>query len=107
MNLQEIRDRLEADFAKTTKKIKQYEELSGPIAPDNAIGRVSRMDAINNKGVMDAALLKAKEHLKGLKQNLDKLGTKDFGICPKCKKKIPIERILLAPNSSFCVTCAR
>ncbi|WP_297791831.1 TraR/DksA C4-type zinc finger protein [uncultured Eudoraea sp.] len=107
MNLPEIKDRLEADIARTIKKIKQYEELSGPIAPDNAIGRVSRMDAINNKSVMEAALLKAKEHLKGLNHYLDKLGTKDFGICPKCKKKIPIERILLAPNSTFCVTCAR
>ena len=107
MNVQEIRRLFESDIAKTEKKIEQYIELAQPIAPDNAIGRVSRMDAINNKGVMDAALVKAKERLKGLKSNLDKLGTSDFGVCPKCKKKIPIERILLAPNSSFCVNCAR
>ena len=107
MNVQEIRRLFESDIAKTEKKIELYIELSQPIAPDNAIGRVSRMDAINNKGVMDAALVKAKERLKGLKSNLDKLGTSDFGVCPKCKKKIPIERILLAPNSSFCVNCAR
>ena len=107
MNVQEIRELFESDIASTEKKIKQYAELSQPIAPDNAIGRVSRMDAINNKGVMNAALIKAKERLEGLKRNLEKLGTNDFGICPKCKKKIPIERILLAPNSSFCVNCAR
>lgn len=107
MNVQEIRELFESDIASTEKKIKQYAELSQPIAPDNAIGRVSRMDAINNKGVMNAALIKAKERLVGLKRNLDKLGTNDFGVCPKCKKKIPIERILLAPNSSFCVNCAR
>jgi len=107
MNDEKIRERFEADIARTENKIKQYEELSQPISPDNAIGRVSRMDAINNKGVMDAALAKAKERLDGLKRNLDKLGTNDFGVCPKCKNKIPIERILLAPSSSFCVNCAR
>jgi len=106
MDNQKIRMLFESEILKTEKKVKQYAELSQPIAPDNAIGRVSRMDAINNKGVMDAALRKAKERLEGLKRNLKKLGTEDFGICPKCRQKIAIERILLAPQSSFCVNCA-
>jgi len=107
MNVEKIRERFEADIARTENRIRQYEELSQPISPDNAIGRVSRMDAINNKGVMDAALAKARERLTGLRHNLEKLGTNDFGVCSKCKNKIPIERILLAPSSSFCVNCAR
>lgn len=107
MNIQKIRELFESDIARTEKKVKQYEELSKPVAPDNAIGRVSRMDAINNKAVLDAALIKTKERLDGLKRKLYELGTRDFGICLKCKNKIPIERILLAPNSSFCVNCAR
>jgi DnaK suppressor protein len=65
------------------------------------------MDAINNKGVTDAALRKAKEQLQGLQRNLEKLGSSEFGVCVQCKKTIPIERILLAPESSFCVNCAR
>ena len=97
----EIRERFEAAIAKTQKRIGQYEGMSGPIAPDNAIGRVSRMDAINNKGVTDVALRKAKEQLKGLQRNLEKLDSSEFGVCIQCKKTIPIERILLAPESSF------
>ncbi|MBT8204080.1 MAG: TraR/DksA C4-type zinc finger protein, partial [Eudoraea sp.] len=27
--------------------------------------------------------------------------------CVKCEQNIPIQRILLAPESSFCVNCAR
>ncbi|HMB63227.1 MAG TPA: TraR/DksA C4-type zinc finger protein [Eudoraea sp.] len=107
MNKTNIRELLESEIAKTERKVRQYEELSQPIAPDNAIGRVSRMDAINNKGVMDAALRKARERLKGLKENLERLESSDFGVCQKCKRSIPIERILLAPQSSFCVNCAR
>ncbi|MBT8323056.1 MAG: TraR/DksA C4-type zinc finger protein, partial [Eudoraea sp.] len=36
-----------------------------------------------------------------------KLGTPEFGSCVKCGQNIPIQRILLAPESSFCVNCAR
>ena len=97
---------LEEAIKKTTLKIERYETIAGPVAPDNAIGRVSRMDAINNKSVVDAALRKAKERLAGLKRHLDLIGRPEFGRCAKCKKEIPLERILLAPASSFCVTCA-
>ena len=106
MNIEKIRKLFEEEILKTEKSVARYEELTQPISPDDAIGRVSRMDAINNKSVMDAALQKARERLAGLKRNLEKLGTDDFGVCPKCKSAIQIERILLAPESSFCVNCA-
>ncbi len=99
--------RFTLEISKTEKKIAQYEDMTQPIAPDNAIGRVSRMDAINNKSVMEAALRKARERLEGLKRHLDKLSTPDFGLCVKCRDEIPIERIFMAPQSSFCVNCAR
>jgi hypothetical protein len=39
-------------------QIEELKELTKPIEPDCAIGRVSRMDAINNKSISDAALIK-------------------------------------------------
>ncbi|MGI9545981.1 MAG: TraR/DksA C4-type zinc finger protein [Flavobacteriaceae bacterium] len=107
MDQEALRDRFLTEIHNTEKKIVQYEELTQPIAPDNAIGRVSRMDAINNKGVMEAALRKARERLVGLNRHLEKLQTSDFGICVRCKNQIPLERIFMAPQSSFCVNCAR
>ena len=85
----------------------RYETLTQPIAPDNAIGRVSRMDAINNRAVSDAALRKARERLSGLVAHLQDLDTPEFGLCPKCRSSIPVARMLLAPESRFCVNCAR
>ncbi len=95
------------EIRKTELKVAQYKELTQPVSPDNAIGRVSRMDAINNKGVMEAALRKAKERLQGLNRHYEKLHSKEFGCCLRCGKEIPIERIFMAPQSSFCVNCAR
>jgi DnaK suppressor protein len=107
MDKGKIRELLNSEIVKTKEQVVRYEDLAQPISPDNAIGRVTRMDAINNKSIVDAALRKARERLQGLKSSLDKLDSSDFGVCLKCKKNIPIERILLAPQSSFCVNCAR
>ncbi len=77
-----------------------------PIAPDCAIGRISRMDAINNKSVTEAALRKAEEKLSKLKLVLSKVDEDDFGKCVKCANQIPLGRILLMPQSRLCVGCA-
>ena len=101
-----IKKKIESEIEKTSKSILEYKKLNRPISPDNAIGRVSRMDAINNKSVLDAALKKAEIKLVSLKMVEQMLGSKDFGACMRCKKEIPIERLLLVPESNKCVNCA-
>ena len=103
----EIKEKIISEIEKTEKSVIEYKEITKPIAPENAIGRVSRMDAINNKSVAEAALRKAEEKLEKLKYVQGQLGDKDFGLCLKCKKQIPIGRILLMPQIRYCVSCAQ
>ena len=56
MDKKEIRQLIEKEIEKTTQKVASYEEMSQPITPDDSIGRISRMDAINNKSVAEVAL---------------------------------------------------
>ena len=102
-----VQERILEEIAATEKLVISYRELSKPIAPENAIGRVSRMDAINNKSVNESALKKAELKLKNLKVAITKIEDSDFGICIHCKKPIPIGRILLLPQAISCVNCAR
>lgn len=102
----EIKKLLLSEISKTSEKILEYKEMTQPIAPENAIGRISRMDAINNKSINEAALLKAENKLKNLELAIEKMKDADFGICLKCSDKIPIQRIMLVPQSRFCVKCA-
>ncbi len=106
MNVSEIKAKIEDEIGKTEKLIREYKDMSQPVSPENAIGRISRMDAINNKSITESALRQAESKLVKLNQALEKVGTKDFGICVKCKQPIPIGRILLRPESSKCVNCA-
>ena len=91
----------------TEEKIITYKELCKPIPPENSIGRVSRMDAINNKSVVEAALREAERSLEQLKLMQKRTKEKDFGLCLKCRKEIPFGRLIIQPSSKFCVNCAK
>ena len=100
------KDSIVKSIEETQKDILKLKELTKPIPPENAIGRVSRMDAINNKSVNDAALRNAIKKLAMLESALQRINLDDFGFCTRCKNKIPIQRILLIPQSNRCVHCA-
>ena len=106
METEDIKQKVLSEISKTEKLIEECREMTKPIAPDVAIGRISRMDAINNKSVVESSLRQAEEKLRNLHQVLSRLGTKDFGLCLKCKKPIPLGRILIRPESLYCVNCA-
>jgi len=103
----EIRVRIEKEIQKAKKLISEYAELTKPVEPENAIGRISRMDAIQNKSVTEAALRKTREKLENLEYALTEVDEEDFGLCIKCKQPIPLGRILIMPQSRTCVSCSR
>ena len=103
----QVKKRIEEEILNTTKSVEKYRELTKPIAPENAIGRVSRMDAINNKSVNQVALNNAELKLNNLKIALTKIDDSDFGICIRCNNPIPLGRILLMPQVITCVNCSR
>lgn len=106
MDKELIRQKIAEEIIKTEKRISEYKEMTQPIAPENAIGRLSRMDAINNKSVMDAGLRQAEQKLDKLKYVATQVDSDNFGLCKKCNRPIPLGRILLMPQSLYCVNCA-
>ncbi len=104
--LSDIKIKILSEIDKTSEALKKLEELTKPISPENAIGRVSRMDAINNRSINEAALEKTSQKLKHLKVALSKFNDTDFGLCRRCNQQIPVGRIILMPQTNLCVSCA-
>lgn len=102
-----IAKKIERKLRISYEKIAQMEEMTKPISPENSIGRVSRMDAINNKSVMEAALRTARVELEGLKHAARHLDSDDFGQCDQCGEMIDIKRLMVMPGSRRCMKCAR
>ncbi len=106
INKAELAEKLAEQILLTEKKILGYEEASAPVSPDDSIGRVSRMDAINNKAVVEAALRTARTKLARLRNMEAQIDDPKLGLCRRCGRSIPVARILLMPESPFCVRCS-
>ena len=107
MDRSEIKLLIKKEIDKTELLVKDYKANTQPVEPDVAIGRISRMDAINNKSVAEAALRQAEYKLERLHYVLSIADTADFGRCSRCGMEIPLGRILVKPESTLCVKCAR
>ena len=77
----QIKKRIKEEIQNTISSIKEYKSLTKPITPENAIGRVSRMDAINNKSVIEAG------KPKDLTDETISLIEKTFGSCDAMKEQ--------------------
>lgn len=87
-------------------EISRLKDLTKPVAPDAAIGRLSRMDNIVNNSVNTAALVKAESRLAGLQFSLRNVDDPEFGYCMECGEPIPHERLMAIPGVTRCVDCA-
>ncbi len=86
--------------------IAAYRRLAKPVAPDNAIGRLTRMEAISSQGINEAALSKALVAQDKLENALTKIDHPDFGRCRECEEPIPLARLKVLPEADLCVPCA-
>lgn len=104
---QEIKTKITTKILEIEAELITLREHSAPEALDSAIGRISRMDFINNRSINEAQIKKNEAKLKGLNNWLGKLGTSDFGKCIRCGQEININRLLFMPDSNHCINCAR
>jgi len=103
---QELENHIRQKIESLKKDIESFKELTKPVSPDNAIGRITRMEAINSKSINEAALSKSKQTLANLEDALDDIDDPDFGLCAECEEPIPFARLMIMPEAGLCVQCA-
>lgn len=88
-------------------EIPRLKEQMKPVAPDDAIGRLSRMDTIVNQSVVEKQLSNMKLRLMKLEVALKRVDEDpDFGICIDCGDPIAPARLKAMPETELCVECA-
>ncbi len=102
---EELVDIIEKEMVKLKKKIEELKEFTRPVEPDCAIGRISRMDAINNKSIYDASIQNSRNRLAQLENILQMKDDDSFGVCIKCHRNIPVERLRIRPEIRLCASC--
>jgi len=100
-----LEDLIRKEVEDLNETIKWVGKSVQPVAPDNAIGRLTRMEAINSKAINEATLRSSKAKLIKLEKTLLEIDQPEFGICIGCDKPIPAGRLMAVPESRMCVTC--
>ena len=100
-----LRELINKEIEELKLTIERVKETIQPIAPDDAIGRLTRMEAINAKSVSEANLRSSQARLSKLESALNNIDDPEFGICAGCEEPIPIGRLMVIPESRMCVKC--
>jgi len=87
-------------------EIEELEIKTAPIAPDISLGRLTRLDAMQEKSINESILTKAKIRLKKIIFVVRKIDEEDYGLCSICEEEIPYGRLCIVPESTICVNCA-
>jgi len=103
----ELKQKIEELIIKYEHDITETEKMTEPVKPENSLGRISRMDAINNKSVMEASLRNKISKRNKLKFALTQIDKEGFGLCINCQKPINPKRLMFMPESTKCIRCAR
>ena len=101
-----VKNEIEKRLKAAEDSIESLESQTAPVPPSVAIGRLTRMDAIQQKNMAITNLKTAKKLIINLKLALSRLDDSDFGICSVCKEDIPIKRIIAVPEIQVCIKCA-
>ncbi len=97
--LQESLGEIEEYLAKT-------EESAEAVSPDKSLGRLSRMEAMQDQQLLLEARRRKKMQKVAVLSALQRIENGQFGICMFCGKPIASERLEVAPESSTCVSCS-
>ena len=104
--LVELREELDRQLARLERSMKMTEEAARPVQLDQTtVGRLSRMDEMQNQALTKN--LREREQIKAalLKQALERLDVGTYGTCLECAGPIPVERLLVFPEAPSCGHC--
>ena len=78
-----------------------------PVTLDQqAVGRLSRMDAMQQQAMANAASNRRAARITRINAALQRIGEDEFGYCLDCGEDISTARLSLDPTLPNCVSCA-
>jgi DnaK suppressor protein len=106
--LEEIR----TELLRTLGKLERSLKISGENGrardlEQDTVGRLSRIDAIQNQGLMQNLEERERVQLRQVVDALRRIEEGSYGACSSCGGSIPFERLLVFPEALSCTACTR
>ncbi len=97
--LQELAGEINADLAAN-------KDDSGIVQLDTSIGRLSRMDAMQNQQMALELRRRRENQLLRIENAFKRMDQGRYGICGKCRKPIDEARLEVFPDVVTCISCS-
>jgi len=78
---------------------------SRPVDLALPIGRLSRMEAIQQQNMAQAGRRNCEIRLRQVEMALKAMDAGEYGLCRRCEEPIPLPRLEARPESPFCIEC--
>lgn len=103
------RDELIQELTRLREELQKLLEDSNdgaqPVSLDEPIGRLSRMDAMQQQSMVQANRRTARTRLTRVETALRRYANNEYGLCAGCEEEIGYARLKAQPEAPFCIDC--
>lgn len=104
--IEELEAELTRQLARLQKSMKITDEALRTVELDQtAVGRLSRMDSLQNQAMSAGLREREVARLAQLLEALERLDAGRYGLCTHCGESIPFERLFVFPEAPECASC--
>jgi DnaK suppressor protein len=104
IDLDYFKHRLELRLREITEDRKTIDPV---VLDQSRVGRVSRMDAMQQQAMSQAAARLVAMEERRVRMALNRMATGDYGYCINCDEEIVEGRLRVDPGILTCIDCAR
>mgnify|MGYP002819564115 CR=1 FL=1 len=101
-----FRNRLKKLRAEIQEHLQTSKDSSAAVELDTSIGRLSRMDAMQDQQMALELRRRRENQLLRIQSALERMSLGTYGTCISCKEPIPEPRLELSPDAATCVECS-
>jgi len=100
------------ELLRALNKLERSLKISGESArprdlEQDTVGRLSRIDAIQNAGLTANLEERERQQLRQVVDALRRIEEGTYGACSACGGPIPFDRLMVFPETLACTACAR
>jgi len=102
----EVRSLLQSNKTKLEQQLLDAKSATSVVRLDqSSVGRLSRMDAMQQQSMAVSTRVKAQASLRKTLKALHRMDSEDFGYCDQCDEPIQFKRLKVQPQASHCLKC--
>lgn len=104
--VEELREELNRQLRRLQKSMKITDEALRTVELDQtAVGRLSRMDSLQNQALSEGLREREVARLSQILEALERMNEGGYGLCITCRGQIPFERLFVFPEAPECAAC--